>query len=249
MELLKTILLSQITLTLAVFVHELGHFFAMRAFGIRVETFSVGFGKGWTLFKWKETEFMLTPFIFGGYVMPNTESYEEAQAYKKLIVSLAGPVAGLLAAIIPFFIVEYFFDGGGFLSSLLFACTVPFVIVWKLYSALFGFLGVFFEHTKEVVSQVTVASAGRASSNYTFMEDSDGKMFALKLGALSIGLSVLNMIPVPPLDGGHVVTHLYEMIFRRKANKHVVLWITLVVVLLFVVLFLLSIFNDVKALF
>jgi regulator of sigma E protease len=33
------------TITLVVFVHELGHFLAARWFGVRVESFSIGFGR------------------------------------------------------------------------------------------------------------------------------------------------------------------------------------------------------------
>lgn len=249
MQLLKTILLSQFTLILVVLVHELGHFFAMRAFSIKVDTFSIGFGKGWTLFKWKETEFMITPIILGGYVSPETDSYENAKAYEKLVVSLAGPLAGLIGAIIPFFIISYFYDGNSFWFSLANACIIPFYLVGKVSIAIGGFFANFFPHAKEIISHVTINSAGRASANYTFMEDSDSKMFLIKIAILSVVLSILNMVPIPPFDGGHVVTHLYEIVFRRRANKQVVLWTSLVVVVALILLFFLGIFNDIKTLF
>ncbi|MEE6530727.1 site-2 protease family protein, partial [Campylobacter coli] len=31
-----------------------------------------------------------------------------------------------------------------------------------------------------------------------------------------INLGILNLLPIPMLDGGHILFNLYEMIFRRK---------------------------------
>ena len=35
-----------LVLTLVVTIHELGHFWVARAFGVKVDRFSIGFGKG-----------------------------------------------------------------------------------------------------------------------------------------------------------------------------------------------------------
>lgn len=56
-------------LTIIVFFHEFGHFSMARAGGVRVEVFSIGFGK--PLVKWvdrKGTEWRIAPWPFGGYV-------------------------------------------------------------------------------------------------------------------------------------------------------------------------------------
>ena len=58
-----------VVLTVLVFVHELGHYLAARACGIRVEVFSVGFGReivGWT--DKLGTRWRLSLIPFGGYV-------------------------------------------------------------------------------------------------------------------------------------------------------------------------------------
>ena len=36
---------------------------------------------------------------------------------------------------------------------------------------------------------------------------------------LSIVLAFMNLLPIPALDGGHVMFTLYEMITRRKPNE------------------------------
>ena len=63
-------------LGLVVIVHEWGHFIACRLLGIRVEEFSIGFGK--LLKQWKdkkETVFSLRAIPLGGYVKPAGEAY------------------------------------------------------------------------------------------------------------------------------------------------------------------------------
>ena len=64
---------------LVVFVHELGHFMAAKAFGVYAPRFSIGFGPA--LFKWRrgETEYKLAAFPLGGYVrMASRQDAESA---------------------------------------------------------------------------------------------------------------------------------------------------------------------------
>src|SRR6201996_1044538 len=56
-------------ITLVVFFHELGHFLVARAFGVKVDVFSVGFGKeivGWN--DRRGTRWKLSWLPVGGYV-------------------------------------------------------------------------------------------------------------------------------------------------------------------------------------
>ncbi len=59
-----------VALGLIIFVHELGHFLAAKAFGVWVRRFAIGFGPA--LVKWKrgETEYSLRAFPLGGFVEP-----------------------------------------------------------------------------------------------------------------------------------------------------------------------------------
>src|SRR5437879_6373464 len=57
-----------ILLGLLIFVHELGHFLVARWCGVRVETFSLGFGT--RIFEWKpgETTYCMSIIPLGGFV-------------------------------------------------------------------------------------------------------------------------------------------------------------------------------------
>ena len=97
---------------LLVVVHELGHFLAARAFGMRVERFSVGFGP--VIFRRQRagTEWVISAMPFGGYVRiagmaPGDDvreddpgSYGNHAAWRRFVVILAGPAMNWAAAVV-----------------------------------------------------------------------------------------------------------------------------------------------------
>lgn len=72
-----TALIFIIVLAILIFVHELGHFLAARASGIRVDAFKLGFGP--KIFAWKrgETEYGVNLIPFGGFVKIHGENPDE----------------------------------------------------------------------------------------------------------------------------------------------------------------------------
>ncbi len=65
-----------ITLSVLIFVHELGHFLAAKRSGVRVERFSIGFGPRVFGFRKGETEYVVSAIPFGGYVKMAGENPE-----------------------------------------------------------------------------------------------------------------------------------------------------------------------------
>ena len=63
-----TILAALATLTLLIFVHELGHFAVAKWVGVRVERFSIGFGPALIERHWGGTDYRIAAIPFGGYV-------------------------------------------------------------------------------------------------------------------------------------------------------------------------------------
>ncbi len=64
-----TIIIFLIILSALVLVHEAGHFFVAKYFGIRVDEFGLGYPpKAKKLFSWKGTDFTLNWLPFGGFV-------------------------------------------------------------------------------------------------------------------------------------------------------------------------------------
>jgi len=72
----------------------------------------------------------------------------------------------------------------------------------------------------------------------------DWQVFWNMTAFLSIILAFMNILPIPALDGGHVVFLLYEMVFRRAPNQKVLEVAQLVGMVLLLALLLLANGND-----
>lgn len=91
-----------------ILIHELGHFFACRLFGVEVEEFGFGFPPRITrLFTLRGTDYTLNWIPLGGFVRPLGEAQPEVEgglaASRPLVrigVYLAGPLMNLLAAVV-----------------------------------------------------------------------------------------------------------------------------------------------------
>ncbi|XZE20329.1 M50 family metallopeptidase [Pirellulaceae bacterium SH449] len=70
MESLGIIAIIVVLVGSIIFIHELGHFVAAKLIGVKVITFSLGFGKRLWQRKIGETTFCLSMVPFGGYVLP-----------------------------------------------------------------------------------------------------------------------------------------------------------------------------------
>jgi regulator of sigma E protease len=65
---------------------------------------------------------------------------------------------------------------------------------------------------------------------------------------ISVNLGVLNLLPIPALDGGHIVFNLYEMITKRKPNEKVMIILTMLGWGILLSLMLLGVYNDITRL-
>ena len=75
-----TILAFLFVLGVLIFVHELGHFLAARRLGIRVITFSLGFGPKLLKFHHGDTEYCVSIVPLGGYVKMAGENPDDPRS-------------------------------------------------------------------------------------------------------------------------------------------------------------------------
>ena len=78
-----------------------------------------------------------------------------------------------------------------------------------------------------------------------FPAEWDWYRFMTLLALLSIMLGVMNLLPIPALDGGHIVICLYEMITGRKPSDKFILAAQMVGMILLILLMLLAFGNDI----
>jgi regulator of sigma E protease len=64
-----------------------------------------------------------------------------------------------------------------------------------------------------------------------------------------VNLGVLNLLPIPALDGGHIMFNLYELITRRKPSQNILLNLTIGGWIILFGLMALGLYNDINRFF
>ncbi len=121
---IESIIPFTLLLGILVFVHEMGHFLVARACGVRVEVFSLGFGKKIFSFKKGDTVYCLSLIPLGGYVKMFGEqpadakenilseedkkvSFTHKTVWQRIAIVSAGPLMNFLFAILVFGFISY----------------------------------------------------------------------------------------------------------------------------------------------
>jgi regulator of sigma E protease len=108
-----------VLLGVLIFVHELGHFLVARWCGVKVEVFSLGFGKKIFQYKRGDTNYCISMIPFGGYVkmfgeQPGEEisasdrrvSFTHKSVWQRIAIVSAGPLMNFFFAIFVFMIIS-----------------------------------------------------------------------------------------------------------------------------------------------
>lgn len=346
--------ISLLVFSFLIFFHELGHFLAARFFGVKVEVFSIGFGKRLVTKKIGETEWSFSLIPLGGYVRMkgqddvdptaksyDNDSYNTKTPLQRIVISLAGPFANFMLAFMLYVTIaftgipkvlstvsdvnathpaykagmrtgdtiisidhqaiHYWED----ISQNIIESNRPLHIVVKRETSLIDLEVTPIEYkTKnrfgEIKSRYIIGispdSSKRETVHYGFvsalsyayektifstqfifnglkklvmgevplkelsgpvgMVNMTAKVSTMGIVALllftaliSVNLGVINLLPIPALDGGHVLFHLYELITRKPANEEVMFKLTLFGWALLLSLMLLGFYNDINRLF
>lgn len=109
-------LVSLLVLSVLIFFHELGHYTVARLVGVKVEVFSIGFGKKLFSFFALNTQWSISAIPLGGYVKMkgqddsdptkksfDKDSYNTKTPFQKILILLAGPFANFLLAFFLYF--------------------------------------------------------------------------------------------------------------------------------------------------
>lgn len=118
MDLIQTIFFTLIALGLLVTFHEYGHFWVARRCGVKVERFSIGFGK--PLLTWRDkhnTEFVIALLPLGGYVkmldgreaelddQNRNHAFNHKNVWQRMAIISAGPIANFILAALFFWFI------------------------------------------------------------------------------------------------------------------------------------------------
>jgi len=208
-----------ILINVLILVHEMGHFIAAKISKIPIERFSVGFGpKLWSFTKGK-TEYRLSVFPVAGYVLPEMEDLDDfylIPSSRRIVFALGGPSANLILSIIFLAVLNTVKMGFSFYGILL----QPFVQVVTITSQFLYALPSLFTSPGQLSGVVGLVALGGQ-----FIAGGLSKMLQFAV-VLNINLAILNLIPIPPLDGGKILFCLLERIHRSLVKLRLPVMVT-----------------------
>jgi regulator of sigma E protease len=159
-------------------------------------------------------------------IMTSTNIFKEKIQKKMIGISPSGEYKQINTTIIKSIIIGY--------DKLIQASTLIFKGLSKLVSGVIA--------PKEIGSIVAIVDVTAQATQI-------GALAVFSFMALiSVNLGVLNLLPIPALDGGHIMFSFYEMIFRKKPNKQVFIYMTIFGWILLLSIMLLGVFNDISRL-
>ena len=179
------------------------------------------------------------------------QQYRSLPAWKRMVILLAGPGVNLLFAMIAFVVIysligfDYQFTDG----------TTQHVTVSPLRAveAGFGYIGMVIQAVAglfnpqtaaETVSQST-SVVGIAVMSKTAIES--GAASALSFTAmLSVSLGIMNLLPIPPLDGGRFVIEVYQRIRRKAVGVRAMNYLSFAGIALFTLFFIVMMNQDIQ---
>ncbi len=348
-----SIFIALLILSFLVFFHELGHFIVARICGVKVEVFSIGFGKKLLSWRFGQTEYALSMIPLGGYVKlkgqddsnPKLKNYEadsylSKSPWQRIAILLAGPFFNLFLAFLLYMAVGLLgkasllpvvgevkenypaVKAGIKVGDVIVAINGKEIKTWEeLDSMIIESQGelelkiqrgqgelkeslrvrvlpmeqeaqnIFRENiTRKIIGISSAGAVGmvhyKGLDSIVFGIDesikastliaqsiiklisgvvpssevggvvsivsvigtasSSGLTHLLWLTALiSVNLGILNLLPIPALDGGHIIFNLYEVIMRKAPSENVAYYLTLCGWAVLLGLMLLGLYNDI----
>jgi len=212
-------LLVFVAISALIILHEMGHLLAAKSAGIPIARFSVGFGPKLWGFKASETEYWLSAIPCGGYVLPamaDEKAFDALPLNKRLVYAMGGPLANLVGA------VAFLSVGGMVISGISLETVILFPLkqTWQTAMEMCRIIPMLFSQPDQLSGVLGIVAVGGKQVGTNPL-----RLLELCF-LLNVNLAILNLLPIPPLDGGKIVMNVLERLYRPLKRLQVPLAVT-----------------------
>ena len=196
-----------------IFIHEGGHFLVAKLCKVKVNEFAIGFGPTIWKKQGKETKYAIRLIPLGGFVSMEGEdeeseherSFSNASIPKRVAIVASGALVNIIFGLITYFVLIV-----AVYKSLTIAleATSEFIktLAVSLKMLFTGNIGI--KDLSGPVGISQVVSNTRTFANYIYI-----------ISAISVSLGITNLLPIPALDGGKILSLIIEAIRKKPLNK------------------------------
>ncbi len=229
MQTLFTFLLAILGFSALILVHEAGHCVAAKLCGVRVNEFWLGMGPTLLSKKLGETVYCLKLLPIGGACVMEGEdafdtpaaqasprSFLHAKRWKRFVILVAGVMMNFIVGYL--IMLTLYFISNPDVSFLRVARAAALhsldyaQLVWRsLYELATGTVG---------MDQLS-GPVGVTGAMMSMVTDYGFKQYAALVSFISVNLGVMNLLPIPGLDGGRILFLLIEAIRRKPMRQEI----------------------------
>ncbi len=195
-------------LVLVIGLHEAGHFFAAKRFGLVADVFSLGFGK--VLFSRTDragTSWQIRALPFGGFIKLNERRLGALPPLQRIAVYAAGPAVNIMLGLVLVTVAGIELGTPALKSLQISVQYIPTIVATLVAAVGHVFSGDLSSVAGPVGSAIAAGDAVRVNGIVLF-----AALFSWSVG-------VLNLLPVPLLDGGQIVMAGWEFFIGKPSDR------------------------------
>jgi regulator of sigma E protease len=235
---IRSVLFAILGLSLIIIVHESGHFLMCKLFDVKTPVFSVGFGPVLAHYKANNTTFQLAALPLGGYVAIDPASLATKTYLQKIIINIAGITFNIIFALL---LLIYLMWLTGTPNSVINGILTTYQLLTRMARAMFGMWQP--EQRSQIMGPIGIVSSTTETQN------SNPNIFMLWwLALINLNVALFNLLPIPLLDGGHIMLDTIEGIYGKPLPSEIIGTINIIFLLLFLGLLFVISMRDVQRL-
>ena len=186
------------------------------------------------------------------YESEYSQQYRSLPFWKRCIILAAGPLVNLLFAVLAF-VVIYSVIGFDVTNSETGAVSHMTINPLQSIVAGFSYIGqvvvmvaeLFNPTTAEEVVENSTSIVGIAVMSKSYA-DAGFTYLLLFMAMISVSLGVMNLLPIPPLDGGRLVIEVFQKISRKGVSTRALNYLSLAGMILFMGFFVVMLNQDIQ---